>query len=125
MTDLPTSNAARSLAACSLFESELLIWLMLCNWRHPLAENGDFRSELLETAAAVLDEAASGPGENVFIEGLPAADMNLIAAIWYAEHQSLADVSTKSPEEHQARLRWLAAVRRALPSCFCPQDHLA
>lgn len=124
MVDLPESNAARSFAICSLFESEVLIWLMLHNWKHPLTEDDDFRNQLLETATAVLEEAASGPRHNVFIEGLPAADMNLIAAVWYAEHRALDDLATMPRKQREARVQWLAAVRHALPSCFCPQDHL-
>jgi len=125
MPDVPGSNAARSLVICSLFESEVLIWLLLRNWHHPLAEDSDFRNQLLETATAVLDAAATGPQKSVFIEGLPASDMNLIAAIWYAEHRALEDLDTESGGDRGARLRWLEAVRRGLPSCFCPQDHLA
>ena len=125
MPDVPGSNAERSRAICSLFESEVLVWLLLRNWHHPLAEDGDFRNQLLETAAAVLDTAATGPRNSVFIEGLPASDMNLIAAIWYAENRALEDLETESGGDRRARLRWLEAVRRAVPSCFCPQDHLA
>ena len=57
MSDAPGSNAERSLAICSLFESEVLVWLLLRSWDHPLAEDADFRNQLLETAAAVLDTA--------------------------------------------------------------------
>lgn len=47
---------ARSIAkAClqmtGLFEAELLTELMLRFWNHPLAEDEDFRSSLLEAAA--------------------------------------------------------------------------
>ncbi|HUT95513.1 MAG TPA: hypothetical protein VMY37_39020 [Thermoguttaceae bacterium] len=125
MPDVPASNAERSLAICSLFESEVLVWLLLRNWHHPLAEDDDFRNQLLETATAVLDTAAHGPRNSVFIEGMPASDMNLVAALWYAENRALEDLQIESSEEHGARLRWLEAVRRGLPSCFCPQDNLA
>lgn len=124
MAESPRSNAERSLAICSLFESEVLVRLLLRHWHHPLAENGDFRNELLETATAVLDTAATSPQNCLFIEGLPASDMNLIAAIWYAENRALENVGTESGEDRAARLRWLEAVRKALPSCFCPQSHL-
>jgi hypothetical protein len=103
----------------------VLIWLLLRNWRHPLAEDADFRSQLLETAAAVLHTAATGSPDSVFIKGLPASDMNLIAAIWYAENRALEELEGKSGGNRPARLRWLDALHRALPSCFCPQDHLA
>src|SRR3990172_2174258 len=125
MPEVPGSNAERSLAISSLFESEVLVWLLLRNWHHPLAEDGEFRNELLATATAVLDTAATGPPNSVFIEGLPPPDMNLIAAIWYAENQALHAPETESGRDPRARLRWLEAVRRALPSCFCPQDRLS
>ena len=125
MWNMPISNAERSKAICSLFESEVLVWFLLRNWHHPFAEDIEFRNDLLETGAEVLNRAAAEPKESIFIEGLPAPDMNLIAAIWYAENISLEDTESKSPEDYQARLEWLESVRRALPSCFCPQDHLA
>ncbi len=101
------------------------MWLLLRNWHHPLAEDEDFRVQLLETATAVLDTAAKGARDCVFIEGMPASDMNLVAALWYAENRALEDVQNESGEEIAARLDWLEAVRRGLPSCFCPQDNLA
>lgn len=122
---MPLSNAERSKAICSLFESEVFVWLLLRNWHHPFAEDIEFRNGLLETATEVLNTAAAGPKESIFIEGMPAKDMNLIAAIWYVENLALEDSATQSPEDYQARLEWLGSVRRALPSCFCPQDHLA
>lgn len=124
MADVPKTNAERSLAICSLFESELLVWLLLRNWRHPLADDSDFRDQLLESATGVLQAAASGPRENVFIEGVPASDMNLVAAVWYAESQSLDDWGDEIDPQREARLRWLAEVQRAVPSCFCAQDRL-
>jgi hypothetical protein len=124
MWNMPTSNAERSKVICSLFESEVLVWLLLRNWNHPLAEDIEFRNDLLETATEVLNSAATSSKEAIFIEGLPATDMNLIAAIWYAENVSLEDSRTASPEKHKARLDWLESVRRSLPSCFCPQDNL-
>jgi len=124
MADVPGSNAERSLTICSLFESEVLVWLLLRNWHHPLTDDGEFRNQLLETATSVLDTAATGPQDSVFIEGLPASDMNLIAAIWYAENRALEDSETESGGDRGVRVRWLEAVRRALPSCFCPQDRL-
>ena len=125
MADTPGSNAERSLAICSLFESEVLVWLLLRNWHHPLAEDAEFRNQLLETATAVLDTAAHGPRNSVFIQGMRASDMNLVAALWYAENRALEDSQIASGEDPGARLRWIHALRHALPSCFCPQDHLA
>ena len=124
MPGMPESSAKRSLAICPLFESEVLIWLLLRTWNHPLAEDGDFRNQLLETATEVLSTAAAGSQGCAFIAGLPASDMNLIAAVWYAENRALEDLGADVGEDAAARLDWLAAVRRALPSCFCPQDHL-
>jgi hypothetical protein len=124
MPDIPKSNAERSRAICSLFESEVLVWLLLRNWDHPFSEDIEFRNGLLETAAEVLNTAAARPQVSLFIEGLPATDMNLIAAIWYAENLAIEDSKDETPENYQARLKWLGSVRRALPSCFCPQDHL-
>ena len=56
MSGNPGSNAERALAICSLFESEVLIWLLLRTWQHPFAEDATYRNELLESATAVLDE---------------------------------------------------------------------
>jgi len=39
MSDVPKTNAERSLAICSLFESELLLWLLLRQWERPFAED--------------------------------------------------------------------------------------
>jgi len=124
MSDVPKTNAERSLAICSLFESELLVWLVLRQWQHPFAEDSDFRNQLLENATAVLHAAAAGPRESVFIEGVPASDMNFIAAIWYAENQALDEWGAEMDAQREARLKWLADVERALPSCFCAQDRL-
>ena len=119
------SNAERSLAICSLFESEILLWMLLRHWDHPLAEDEDFRNELLETATAVLDAAAHGAPDAVFIQGMPASDMNLVAALWYAENRAIEDGGGTFCGHCNSRLQWLGAVRQALPSCFCPQDDLA
>lgn len=124
MPDVPRSNAEQSLAICSLFESELLVWLLLRYWEHPLVEDAEFRNQLLETATEVLRSAAHGPADIVFIHGLPARDMNFVAAVWYAENQSIDEWATVDPVQREARLKWLATVRRALPSCFCDQNRL-
>lgn len=114
------SNAGRSLAICGLFESELLLQLMLLQWKHPLAEDAEYRTNLLETATEVLDAAARGPGEAEFIQGLPPNEMNLVAAIWYAEQRALEE----DDQERAGREQWLMDVRRSLPSCFCDPDEL-
>jgi hypothetical protein len=125
MPDKQESNAAKSLGFCALFESELLVWLMLRNWGHPFAEDEDYRSGLLETAAEVLNLAAARPDDQAFVEGVPAADMNLVAAIWYAEFRAIEDDRTASREDTDARLKWLQTVRHTLPSCFCAQEDLS
>ena len=51
-----------------MFEGELLTELMLRYWRHPLAENAEFRSDLIENAAKALRLSIEG---NNLIEGLP------------------------------------------------------
>ena len=125
MPDDQESNAAKSLGFCSLFESELLVWLMLRNWSHPLAEDEDFRNQLLEAATEVLNAAAGGSPDQIFIEGVPAIDMNLVAAIWYVEFRAIEDARSASRHEIEARQRWLETVRRTLPSCFCAQEYLS
>lgn len=112
------SIAERSLAASGLFEAEVLTGLLLWRWEHPLSGDADFRESLLETAAAVLTRAVAG---EQFIESLPAREMNLIAAIYYVEWSALQD-GDKDPNEE--RCQWLERIRRALPSCFCPQSDL-
>ncbi len=123
MPETPESNARRSLAICSLFESELLVRLIMQHWQHPLADHQEFRDQLLETATNVLD-AAANDSRCSFISGMPASDMNLISAIWYAEHRAIEDARLNASEELDGRVRWLNTIRRSLPSCFCPQDDL-
>jgi hypothetical protein len=48
------------LAFSGLYEAELLIELMLRHWQHPLAEDGEFRNNLLEGAADVLRSCVAG-----------------------------------------------------------------
>lgn len=121
--DSDESNAGKSLVLCSLFESEVLVWLLLRNWQHPFSEDIHFRSDLLESATEVLIAAKSS--SEVFVVGVPARDMNLIAALWYAENCALADPETiTGTVEYANRTAWLEKVRQALPSCFCAQDDL-
>jgi hypothetical protein len=112
------SIPARCLAMSGLFEAELLTELMLRYWNHPLANDESFREELLEAAAEVL--RASIKGER-FLEDVPPKEMNLVAALWYAEWNSVVDLSKKLSTE---RKDWLEKVRKAVPSCFCSQNHL-
>ena len=124
MNDQEESNAARSFSFCSMFESELLTWLMLRNWNHPLAEDEDHRSQLLETATEVLREASEGPEDHVFVGGMPARDMNLVSAIWYVECLAIKDTGGSDDPGIAQRRQWLSEIRQTLPSCFCPVDHL-
>ena len=124
MNDQEESNAARSFAFCSMFESELLTLLMLRNWNHPLAEDEDHRSQLLETATEVLKAASEGPEDQVFVAEMPARDMNLVSAIWYVEYLALQDTESSNDPGIEQRRQWLNEVRRTLPACFCPVDHL-
>jgi len=113
------SVAEKSYELTSLFEAEIFVWLMLKFWRHPLADDKDFANELLENASAALGSALRG---EQLIEGLPPADLNFIAAVWYAENCAI-ETGEIDPATIEARKAWLLAVRRMLPSCFCdPTD---
>src|SRR5262249_55414850 len=112
------SLPARCLEMSGLFEAELLTELMLRYWKHPFADDGSFRDQLLEAAAEVL--RASIKGEK-FLEDVPPREMNLVAALWYAEWNSTVETKDKSSAGRQA---WLDNVRKAVPSCFCSQNQL-
>jgi len=73
------SVAKACLRFTGLFEAELLTELMLRFWKHPLADDAEFRSNLLESAADVL--RASADGERIFDELKPNR-VNFVAAIW-------------------------------------------
>ncbi|WP_298867909.1 hypothetical protein [uncultured Gimesia sp.] len=108
--------AQRCLNLAGLFEAEVLVELMLRFWHHPMADEYDYRNDLLEKANQVLERAADGIA---VIEPLKAADTNLIAAIWYAESTGvLNDEPEQSVETITARKQWLAKVRTSVPSCF-------
>lgn len=108
------SNASQCYAFCSLFESEILLQMMMEKWHHPFANNEQFRGGLLESATELLMTAAEEGCAQVFIEGLSAKDMNFVAAIWYCEWCGVQDDS----EAYELRRKWLEKVRRTLPSCF-------
>ena len=113
------SPAESSLEMTGLFEAEVFVWLMLKVWGHPLADDRDFANDLLESAADALREASRGIQ---LIEGMPARDLNFVAAVWYAEHCAV-ESGEADPKTTEARNAWLATVRRILPSCFCdPTD---
>lgn len=118
MTD---NTAAQCYAFCSLFESEILLRLMLQNWNHPFAEDEAFRNGLLESATELLMTAADESCSQIFIEGLPANEMNFVSAVWYVEWSSAQDDASV---ERNSRQRWLENVRKSLPSCFCDTELL-
>ena len=101
-----------------MFEGELLAELILRYWNHPLAEDLEFRNDLIENAAKIL---------RLSIEGLPPEYMSFVAALWYAEWSCLQNVSAveASELEFQQREAWLNAFRYAVPSCFCNPNDLS
>jgi hypothetical protein len=116
------SIAKEAYRFCDSFESELLLELMLRFWKHPLAEDKDYRNNLIESAADVLRTSIEG---TKLIERVPPHDMNFVAAVWYAEWAGLEGGWNELPRKTQVlRQDWLDAVRRALPSCFCEQGDL-
>ncbi len=115
------SIAKACLRFTGLFEAELLTELMLRFWKHPLAEDAEFRSGLLEAAAEVL--RASAEGERLFSELTP-RNVNFVAAIWYAESTTVTVVPEAASAEFSQRRQWLDSIQRSLPSCFCDPDLL-
>jgi hypothetical protein len=116
------SIARQSLRLTGMFEAELLVELMLRIWHHPLATSPDFRNDLLESAAAVL--RASLDGERCFIEIDP-QNVNLVAAIWYAEVGAIEGNPDISTTERTHRRKWTETLKRSVPSCFCNPDRLS
>ena len=112
------SIAQMSLTVAGLFEAEVLTELLLWRWDHPLGHDAEFRNNLLEDAAAALRRAI---GREKLFESVPAAQTNLIAAIYYAEWSALED---RGEDPDGARSRWLDHLRQSLPSCFCAQENL-
>lgn len=115
------NTAGQCFAFCSLFESEILLQLILEKWNHPLSMEDGFRQDVLEAAAALLETASDEHCSEIFIEGLPANQMNFIAAVWYVEFCSIQD----PVDDRQTRHQWLIDIRKSLPSCFCSTDMLA
>jgi hypothetical protein len=107
---------------CHAFEGELLIELMLRYWRHPLAEDADFRSGLIENVLQATRLSMEGKRP---LDDVPPSQMNFVAAVWYAEWAALQSGSADVPDhERHQREAWLEVVRHSLPSCFCDQDDL-
>lgn len=117
------SLAENSLRLCHMFEGELLVELMLRHWKHPYAIDSDYRNDLLERTVDVLNASVNG---EVLMEELPPSEMNLVAAVWYAESVGLQSASSEIDEsERDQREAWLSAVRQTIPSCFCKQEDLS
>ena len=112
------SIAKKSLDIAGLFEAEILTELLLWRWDHPLKNDPEFRNNLLEDAVVALRHAVDG---EKLIESVSASDMNLIAAIYYVEWNS---ISFFGSDPDGSRSKWLKELRRALPSCFCEQQDL-
>jgi len=115
------SIANKSYQITGLYESELLLELMLRFWEHPLADNKEYRNELLESAAEALRSSLNGIQ---LIPSLKPDDMNLVAAIWFAESTSLQTEHLDSAGEVSAREDWLRKIEKSVPSCFCSPDDL-
>jgi len=113
--------AQTSLNFTGLYESELLVELMLRYWKHPKADDVVFRNELLEIAAAALRAAVAG---QQLIEGLPSDQMNLVSAVWFAEWSRIYSGTGLGDEERIAGQAWLATLRRSIPGSFCDQRNL-
>jgi hypothetical protein len=114
------SIARRCLDLTGLFEAELLVELMLRHWDHPLAADSTFRSDLLESAARVLEESTRG---SKLFEDFTPRNVNFVVAVWYAEWLSVQEATENTGSEIVARRAWLARIRQAIPSCFCdPTD---
>jgi len=114
------NTAKRCLAICPLFEAELLLELMLRDWKHPFAAEESFRQNLLESATELLMAASDDSCTEVFIEGMSAYEMNFVSAVWYIEWSAVQD----DCQVQERRREWLRDIRRSLPSCFCPTDFL-
>jgi hypothetical protein len=112
------SIAEKCLEFSGLFEAELLLELMLRYWHHPLADDKEFRNDVLERAAEALRAAIGG---ETLIESVPAHELNFVAAVWYVEW---ASVSAGAEDPGGKRQEWLESVRGAVPSCFCAQEDL-
>jgi len=101
------------------FEAEVFVQLLLEKWKHPLAQDADFREGLLESTTIAIQNSLNGV---VLLEPLKPDDFNFIAAIWFVEWSSLQNLG---PLEFSAeRTKWLDDVKRSLPSCFCDPDDL-
>ena len=109
------NSVERALRFTGTFESELLLELMLRYWKHPFAEDAEFRSNLLGTVSDIL--LASHNGETL-IEGLSPEDMNFVSAVWYCEHLA------EDGGQVEDRQRFADVLRRSVPGCFVDEDDI-
>src|SRR5262245_47394861 len=107
--------AQRSLELTGLFEADLLVELMLRYWQHPLANDSDFRNNLLEAAADALRASIQG---QLLYEDIRPENMNLIAAVAYVESVTLESDPEIDSGQRDARFQWLERTKKAIPSCF-------
>lgn len=112
------TNLQKAIYFCGSFEAEALLLLMMRQWNHPKASDPEARNEILERAAEVLQVANRGESP---IPELKPADMNLIAAIWFAEW---CQAQGLNEDEAPPLYSLLDAVRKAIPSCFVDPDQL-
>ena len=115
------SVAKRSLLMTGSFEAEILVMLLLKNWEHPHHQDDDFRQSLLDCSADVLQTSVQG--KRLFEEISP-ANVNLIAALCYAEATTLSGDPSIPQQERAMREKWIESIRRSMPSCFCEPDLL-
>lgn|GEM_PF-963820 len=115
------SIAEQALSFTGMFEAELLTQLILREWKHPLAENEEFRNGVLEAAAQVLQSSVNG--DQVAVDISP-QNMNFVAALAIAETEMLDNDVTVSTAERAARESWIENMKRSIPSCFCDPDLL-
>lgn len=115
------SIALACLEFTGLYEAELLTELMLRYWRHPLAENDEFRAVVLDQAASILRDAVAG---NACVETLSPENTNFVVAVWCAEQESWIDEQDALLSDPDERQRWRDDLRRSIPGCFVDPEML-
>ena len=100
------------------FEFELLIELLLRNFEHPLAYDSEYRNTVVESVAEILNRASQGEA----FGSMQPSHTNIVYSVWWVESRMIVQES-----EHKVkakRRKFLDAMKRSLPSCFCDQDQL-
>lgn len=105
----------------STFEFELLVYLILAQWKHPRSNDLEYRNHMLEQVAEVLRAAVAGEQH---LADLPANNMNIVAAMWYVESVNDPKEADYTQSDAAERRRWCDEIKKTLPSCFCPADDL-